>query len=218
MKLRYLVLIVAIFLQFVTFACAQEQKVDIKLDVISPEINDAHVVGEFFYYTINITNRGTGIINDTFTISVFNPSGNLLDSRNYTVLIEPNGSHNITAKGGKENETAIFPFDTAGDYKIEINSTKPIDFYQWVSDHTRYIRQPKNFKYFFDVMPRWQYDLSISSELANQKIITLTTELNTATQSMLSATEKMVIIAICTSIIAFWTSIIAYITYKNSKK
>ena len=126
MKLRYSVLIVAIFLQFVTFACAQEQKVDIELDVISYEINDAHVVGDFFYYKINITNIGTEIINDTFTISVFNPSGNLLDSRNYTVLIEPNGSREITAEGGKKNETAIFPFDTAKNYKIEINSKKPI--------------------------------------------------------------------------------------------
>jgi len=212
MKLRYLVLIVVFFSPFVTFTCAQEQKIDVELDIFTYEINDAYVVGDFFYYEINFTNTGTEIIDDTFTISVFDPSGNIMDiPMNYEILIEPNGSYEITAKGGKENETAIFPFDTAGDYKIEINSTKSIDFYRWIFYNTTYIRQNKNFKYFFDVMPQWQYMLWKNTELANQKtieanqrLINLSSDLNTATWIIVTASVLMVVIA--------------YKTYKISKK
>ena len=221
MKLKVLFLILGFLFLFVPFSFAQEQKVDVNLEISPHEIQDAYVVGDRFYYEINFTNTGIEIINDTFTISVFNPSRSLIDfPKTHEILIEPNSSMLISAKGARENETAIFPFDTSGDYKIEIKSTKPIDFYRWfiVEEDKRYIRQNKKFNYFFDVMPRWQYNLWKDTEEANQKIIEanqklldLTIDLKEATNSMETATWIMVLVA-------FFTSLIAYKTYKISKR
>ncbi|MHA1829292.1 MAG: hypothetical protein ACTSX6_11685 [Candidatus Heimdallarchaeaceae archaeon] len=201
-----------------------EQKLDVHLKIITYEIQDAYVVGDSFYYIINFTNTGNETINDTFTISIFNPSRNLIDSpRKYKIFVKQNKSELIIAKGGKENETAAFPFDTSGDYKLELNATKLIDFYRWIQIregnflYKRYIRQNKNFNYFFDVMPHWQYNLWKSSEEANQKVIeanqkllNLTVDLNNATQSMKTASWIMVIVAGI-------TLFIAYKTYKSPR-
>ena len=150
MKLKVLFLILGFLFLFIPFSFAQEQKVDVNLEISPQEILDAYVVGDRFFYKINFTNTGIEIINDTFTISVFNPSRSLIDiPRTYEILIEPNSSRLIIAKGDGENETAIFPFDTRGDYKIEIKSTKPIDFYRWfiVEEDKRYIRQNDKSEY-----------------------------------------------------------------------
>ena len=174
MKLKVLFLILGFLFLFIPFSFAQEQKVDVNLEISPQEIQDAYVVGDYFYYEINFTNTGIEIINDTFTISVFNPSRSLIDfPKTHVILIEPNSSMLISAKGARENESAIFPFDTSGDYKIEIKSTKPIDFYRWfiVEEDKRYIRQNKKFEYFFDVMPRWRYNLWKDTEEANQKLV-----------------------------------------------
>jgi hypothetical protein len=228
MKLKVLFLILGFLFLFVPFSFAQEQKVDVNLEISPQEIRDAYVVGDCFYYKINFTNTGIEIINDTFTISVFNPSRSLIDiPRTYNISIEPNSSRWIIAKGDGENETAIFPFDTRGDYKIEIKSTKPIDFYRWfiVEEDKKYIRQNKKFNYFFDAMPRWQYNLWKDTEEANQKIIEanqklldLTIDLNKATKSMERATWIMVIVAFFTLCVAIISGYVAYKAYKISKR
>ena len=148
MKYKVSFVIVCFLLLSIQITSAQVQKLDVNVEIVTYEIKDAYVVGDSFYYNITFTNRGSEPINDTFTISISNPSRILIDRpRNYEIHLKPNESRVITAEGGKENETAVFPFDTSGDYKIEIKSTKPIDFYRWITtkEGTFFIRQNKNF-------------------------------------------------------------------------
>lgn len=217
MKLKYLFLLIVGLLFCTAVATADEQKVNVNMKIITYEIENVNVVGDSFYYKINFTNIGNWTVSDNITISVFNPSRNLLaPPETYEIVLKPSDSKAVIAKGGKENETAIFPFDTSGDYKIEINSTMGIDFYRWLvinkgnRIYTSYIRQNKNFNYFFDVMPRWQYNISESTEEANrkvieanQKLLDLTININNATQSMKTATWVMLGVAIISLIIAF---------------
>lgn len=219
--------LVFLFFLSLSLSSAQEQKVDIVLEIKTDEIQDACVVGDSFHYKINLTNTGTEIINDTFRISVFNPSRNLIESRKYTIVIEPNNSKLIVAEGGKKNETAVFPFDTRGDYKIEVSATKLIDFYRWVKEG-RYVRQTKKLNYFFDVMPRWEYNSWKSSEEANQKsmianqksieanqkLLDLTIDLKNATESMETATWIMVTVAVITLSVAVIT---LFVTLRSRK-
>lgn len=196
-NMRLFILMFATML--IPLALAQEQKIDVELNISTYEINDSFVVGDYFYYNITFNNTGTQRINDTFSVSIVNPSGNLIDSiRHYDLLIEPNARISIIANGSKENETAILPFDISGDYRMEISATKPVDFYRWVvvgKDDSRiflkYLRQNKNFTYFFDVMPRWQYNLRKQSERVNHELLRLITEMNNATQNTNNATQRM---------------------------
>ena len=50
MKLKVLFLILGFLFLFVPFSFAQEQKVDVNLEIIPHEIRDAYVVGDCFYY------------------------------------------------------------------------------------------------------------------------------------------------------------------------
>ncbi|ODS39841.1 hypothetical protein BEH94_02900 [Candidatus Altiarchaeales archaeon WOR_SM1_SCG] len=197
MKLKKLFLITMFLLLFANICFAQEQKVDVDITIVSHEIKDAYVVGDSFWYKVEFTNIGIGIINDNFNISVFNPSGNLIDSRNYDILLEPNESKTINSTGGKKGEVAAFPFDTNGDYKMEIKSKKLIDFYRWFdvktgkSTYRSYNRQPMTFKYYFDVMPRWQYDLWKDTKEINKEMLDATEEMNDATKKSLKLTEEL---------------------------
>jgi hypothetical protein len=235
MKLKVLFLILGFLLLFLPFSSAQEQKIDVNIDIITYEIKDVYVVGDFFYYKINLTNTGIGIINDTVTISVVNPSGVLIGfPQTEKLFMEPHSSILIIAKGGKGNETAAFPFDVQGDYKIEINSTQPIDFNR--TDERFYIRQNQHFNYSFDVMPRWQHTLWKNTEEASQKIIeanqkllnltgglvnltgdlvNLTKDLSEATIRMENATKSVERASWIMAFVAVITLIIAYKTYKK---
>jgi hypothetical protein len=200
-----------------------EKKVDVEVNILTYEIKDYFVVGDSFYYNITLTNSGDEIINNTFEVSIYDSSKNQLNNpTKYDINLNLNESTDLLAKGGKENETAIFPFETSGNYRLDISATTPLDFYRWIEIKEdsylirRYIRQNKDFVYIFDVMPRWQYNLYKSSEEANQKIIqtndkilTLTDDMNKATQSVKTATWFMLAIAI-------FTAFIAYKSYKSS--
>ncbi len=190
-------------------ALAENLMLNISVDIKTYEYTDALVVGDYFYYILNLTNPMPEKISDIFSVSVYKPNGDLIEpAQDYEISIEPSASKEIIAKGGKENETAIFPFDIAGDYKIVVESTKPIELYRWISIsyerlnetviQNSYIRTNEKFSYSFDVMPRWQYGLWKEEEKINKKsleinqeILTLNTDLDRATKEMLNLTVDL---------------------------
>ena len=199
-----LIIIVFILLLFPNTAIAELSRLNISIEIEPYEYKDALVVGDSFYYIINLTNPMSETIYSDFSVSIYNPVNVLIEStRNYTgQKIEPYESIEIIAKGGYDNETAIFPFDIAGVYKIEFKSTKPIEFYKIISysgrNETGYIRTPLESVYYFDVMPSWQYHLWKEEEQINkqsldlsQKMYEINTDIDTVTKEMNQATQDM---------------------------
>ena len=216
-----LALFVFILLLLPNFALAENPKLDISIDISTYEYTDAFVVGDHFHYNINLTNPTSERISDDFSVGIYNPHGTLIETikRYENTSIEPGESVAIIAKGGYENETAVLPFNIAGDYKIVLESNKSIDFYKWdtVSSITMgntiteniYIRLNKKFEYNFDVMPKWQYNLWKEEEKINKqsidqnkKILEATDDMNAATQAIKNATYAMFGVAIITLIVA----------------
>jgi len=202
-----LILLLMVFLIKVPSVLSQPLSLDIEVKIIPYEFTDAYVVGDSFYYQLDINNGGNVTINDTFRIYVLTPNGRIIENvQEYNVSLNPNAALKITAKGGKENENAAFPFETAGDYHLILNSTQPIDFYRRFltkDGHLLYVRQPSSFEYFFDVMPHWQYTLwKQTSEAntkmieANDKLLSLTADTKKATDTIKVATIVMLIVAL----------------------
>lgn len=205
-------------------AFADEAGLDVFIRILTYKYPDAFVVGDSFYYKINLTNKMADEVSDNFSISIYNPKGGLIGStRIYERSIKPGENIEIIAKGGKGNETAAFPFDIRGDYKLILNSTNLFDFYRWFKVkseryiHNRYIRSSGKFDYNFDVMPKWQYELWKQEEEinkqtldVNKKMLDLTIDLNSATRNMNDATQKikfatyiMLGVALLTLLVAF---------------
>ena len=205
-----LIIIVFILLLFPNSAIAELPRINISIDIQTREYQDAFVVGDTFYYKINLTNPMTETIYSDFSVSIYNPANVLIEStRNYTgQKIEPNKSIEIVAKGGYINETAAFPFDIAGDYRIVLESSKSFDFYRnmelnyvWENKtipYTSYVRTSGYFVKYFDVMPSWQYHLWKEEEKINmqsldlsQKMYEINTDIDTITKEMNQATQDM---------------------------
>lgn len=208
-----LIILFFILLLFPNSAIAELPRINISIDIQTREYQDAFVVGDTFYYKINLTNPMTETIYSDFYVSIYNPANVLIEStRNYTgQKIEPSKSIEIVAKGGYINETAAFPFDIAGDYKIIVESSKYFDFYRnielnYVSgnetiQYNMYVRTPIKFVYYFDVMPSWQYNLwkeeekiNMQSLDLNQKMYDINSDIDTITKEMNMATQEMNIV------------------------
>ena len=221
-KILLLTVISFFFLfNFSSIVNAQEIKVNISISINPYEIKDAYVVGDSFFYEINLTNDINETIDDKFVVSVYNPKGELLDiPREYILSLNSTQTHTIIAKGGKKekNETAALPFDTAGDYRINIHSTKQINFYRWfiVNEQgysmLKYIRWEQSFNQTFDVMSRGQYNIWKQTEKANDKVIeandrllNLTIDIKTLTDDMNKATQGMRVVTNIVLFVAFLT-------------
>ena len=220
MNRKLVVISFSVFL-LINPAMADNLELNISVDIIAHEYTDAFVVGDFFYYRINLTNPMSEKISDNFSVSVFNPADALIEPmKNYNdISIESGQSIEIIAKGGYENETATFPFDVAGDYKIMLESTKPIDFYRWVEvgsqngyKEYRFVRINKKYVYYFDVMPKWQYNLWKEEEKINeqsldlsQKMFEITNDMGEATQEMKNATQYILGATLIMLIVAIFT-------------
>jgi len=205
----------------IQFVLSEELKLDVSIKIETYEYFDAFVVGDAFYYKINLTNPMSEEISDNFSVSVYNPRKELMEQpKVYEMLIEPNKSIEIILIGGRENETGILSFDTTGDYSLVLDATKSIEFYRHIK--RKYMRFPKKFVFYFDVMPKWQYSLWREEANLNQKMLDLTKgtkeatiDMNSATKIIKTATNVMKWVAIITLGVAIITLIV---TCKKKKK
>ena len=216
----------------------EEYNLSVDIDIKPYVYEDANVVGDSFYYRIILTNNvsynESYNVSDIFTVSVYNPKGELIEDgpRPYNRTIMHNKTIEIIAKGGPGTKTAAFPFDTSGDYKIVLSSANNyINFYRWLSDG-RWVRMSYRYNYSFDVMPKWQYNL-LKEE---QKLINKSQEINEqnlnvsienrnfaqnmtdVTEDMLLATKRMLRVSIMTLIVAGITLAVSIISLWKSKK
>jgi len=205
-------IIVVYFLSllFMSTNIVGEMALNVEVEIISHEFIDSRVVGDSFYYRITLQNLGSEIINDTLKVYIQNPRDVIIEGvREYSILINLNETLSINATGEKPNEFAIFPFETFGDYKLVINSTKAIEFYRRFTVikpdgiHNVYIREPISFNYVFDAMPKWQYSLSKQREEVNSKMSDTNTELLRLTRQLQSSTDLIKLATIAMLVVAF---------------
>lgn len=179
------------------------------LNIKTYEYTDAYVVGDHFYFEIFLENPTLERITSDINIKVYNSNNDIIGDRNYKdVSIEPNKYERLFAAGGYENSTAIYPFKIAGDYKIVLESNKSIDFFKLFEvkgkgeniseEEWMYVRTDQKFEYYFDVMPKWQYNLWKEEEKINNqsmdlnnKMLQKNIDMDNATQEMNSATNKI---------------------------
>lgn len=177
----------------------------------------AYVVGDFFHYNISLFNEGETIINDSFSVVIYNPlneTQNII--RTYSKVIHPN-EEGILFPYQEGGNWDILPFNLEGTYKMAISSTKNIKFIRCkftlpnkrCSGEVWYY---KKFHHYFSAMPKWQYNLWKKTEEANDKIISanekligLTNDMNYATKTIKTATIIMLIVAIITLYVASTT-------------
>lgn len=187
-----------IILLLVSPVLAQEQNVIINFDINQRKFLDNYVVGDSFSYNISLRNVGNATFNDTFNVTVSDPTGVPIDSRLFHLILEPNITKIITPKGGKENETAAILFKIQGPYVISIESYNfTVNFREdtrvFLDDvryYDTYIRQPKKFEFPFDVMPKWQYDLWKDSQKENENILQSTESLKGSTDNLYKSSEE----------------------------
>ncbi|MBI5354912.1 MAG: hypothetical protein HZB68_00465 [Candidatus Aenigmarchaeota archaeon] len=177
-------------------ADTREIRVD-SIKVSTVQITDALVVGDDFTYEINITNTGNEKIQDTFTVSIFNPKNEIIMNTIFTQSIEP--SKTLTLIPGSMGKTlgfSYFAFD--GNYKLEIKAASSTNLLKgckddltiptpyckkslakemicnWCAEHELTLYAENVFPYFFDVMPRWQYGVLVETRKTNWQIWLLT--------------------------------------------
>lgn len=215
---RKIALFIFIILLLPNSALAENPILEINVSIKTYEYADAFVVGDFFYYEIILNNPTDKKISDEFSISIYNPHDVLATRDEVEISIEPGEFHKIVAISGhnnETNETAAFPFEIAGDYKIVFESNQSIDFrrlFRVRGDDKiihRYVRLSNKFEYYFDVMPKWQYNfwkeeekISKQSIDLNKKMLEATKDMNTATNTIKWATYIMVFVSIMTLIAA----------------
>ncbi len=233
---KKILLFLIILFMFVPFVSAYKNIfIDINIQpqgVISTEYN---TVGDIFNYNISLKNNSTELINQSFQIALTFPENQTLENTIlwYNLTLEQGETKSIIPyiNLSKNNDTYIWPFETEGNYKIEICSDSITRFLKNYNldlnvhrKATSYYYYMKCFPHYFSAMPEWQYKLfqeesaaAKKVQEANQKLLNLNIELGGATQSMKTATWIMVGGAILTSIVAILTSIIAYRSYKNKR-
>lgn len=202
--IRKLAVFVFILLLLPNPTLAENPELNLNISIKTYEYADANVVGDHFYFEIFLTNPTSEIISDDFSISVYNPHDDAIGTRNFeNISIEPKQSYKLIAGGEYENETAILPFEIAGDYKIVFESNKSIDFYNFFkmeesekSIQYNFVRQNTKYEHYFDVMPKWQYNLWKEEEKINIDMYEATQEMNAATNIMIWATLAMLIVSL----------------------
>jgi len=132
----------------------------VEVQIITGSRSSDYYVGDSFTYNITLRNIGNQTINSNFTVSVYNPSRDLLGSRTFNGIVLSQGqvSHLFPkkeqplVKGNEEYD--VFFFDTLGSYKIQISSSQYLLF--WRSTETGGYTYQTPLYFYFDAMPRWE--------------------------------------------------------------
>jgi hypothetical protein len=160
-------LAVNLFIALVSMPLAVSQftgnGVVVDIEIITGSGSSDCYVGDSFTYNITLTNIGNQTISSNFTVSVYNPSRDLLGSREFrefsgivlssgqVTQLFPSKEQPII-KGNKEYD--VFFFDTLGSYKLQISSSQNLLFLRPTEMGGYTYQAPLVF--YFDAMPRWE--------------------------------------------------------------
>jgi hypothetical protein len=184
---NYAVLWIIGFVLFVHLPISNAQiavlAVKVDTQIVAGRSGSDYSVGNAFHYNITLTNIGNRTVNSNFTVSVYNPSRELLGTRVFTRNLLPGKVTFLFPS--KQNpmipsrsEYDVFSFDSAGSYKLVIVSSQSLFFFrQW---ETEYTYSENSFTFYFDAMPKWEKDWrdtltqwQITNENLSEQMLTL---------------------------------------------
>jgi len=152
--------LVLVSLAYPHIATAQYGDYGVRVDfqIITGSKSSDFYVGDTFHYNITLTNIGTQPIDSDFTVSLYNPSRELLGTRIFQCGLSPGQVTYLFPAKEKpvvqgQLEYDIFFFDSLGSYKLLITSSQSLLF--WRFSGTEYTYQSSSFPFYFDAMPRW---------------------------------------------------------------
>ncbi len=153
--------LVLVSLAYPQIATAQYGDYGVRVDfqIITGSKSSDFYVGDTFHYNITITNIGTQPIDSNFTVSLYNPSRELLGTRIFQCSLSLGQVTYLFPAKEKpvvqgQLEYDIFFFDSLGSYKLLITSSQSLLFWRFTG--TEYTYQSSSFPFYFDAMPRWE--------------------------------------------------------------
>lgn len=162
-KAQFLLLMMSalVLLRYPQMASGQygDYSLGVEIQIITGTRSLDFYVGDTFHYNITLRNIGTQAINSNFTVSVYNPSRELLGTRIFqrslssgqVVSLFPSKETPVV-KG--QTEYDVFYFDSVGSYKLQISSSQSLLFWRFGETEYNYIGSP--FAFYFDAMSRWE--------------------------------------------------------------
>jgi hypothetical protein len=168
-----------------------ENCVAVTINIMPAEIKDSIVVGDHYEYSINLTNLGNSTLNSSFYVRVLNPSYQLQDSAKYEGILIPVAKERILFPRRQQNQVDTFDLGLSGSNVINLSSDKEVMFYRFYDDCS-YISDRNSYWYYFEAMPRWQYEWNKKLE-GWQKTSEV---LSTNTQNLAENTENLTYVLI----------------------
>jgi len=188
----------------------------INVSILPTEGRDAYLVGDYFHYNTTLLSISNADVMKNFTVSVYNPENATLSSRTYkNIPIEVSNFASLYP-----NQTNIshdvYPFDLAGVYRIEVISQDyNTVFYHFYPD-CEYTYHPIKYTYYFDVMPKWQYEANEKLKTVLENNSELQTKTFELTGKMVELNKRMESLTIVLVVLAFIS--IASILWEKSVK
>ena len=194
-------------------------------EIITGKRSPDKFVGDYFTYNITLINMNETINSTTFTVNISNPIRESIKYRSFSpITLEINDSHILYPiyRNNPKEYDVIF-FDIEGSYKIELSADTYIEYFRFYKDTCVYTISPGSFKFYFDVMPKWERDWKEemrSQQIANQKIMNETynviKEMRNISQEMERSSNKMESL---THVIIFLTAInFGFVYYSSIEK
>ena len=168
-----------------------ENCVAVTINIMPAEIKDSIVVGDHYEYSINLTNLGNSTLNSSFYVRILNPSYQLQDSAKYEDVVIPVAKERILFPRRQDNQVDTFDLGLSGSNVINLSSDKEVMFYRFYDDCS-YISDRNSYWYYFEAMPRWQYEWNKKLE-GWQKTSEV---LSTNTQKLAENTENLTYVLI----------------------
>jgi hypothetical protein len=169
--------------------------VAVTINIVPAEVKDSIVVGDHYKYSINLTNVGNSTLNRSFSVRILNPSYQLQDSAKYENISIPVAGERILYPRRSENQVDTFDLGIAGSNVFNLSADKEVTFYRFYDDCS-YISDRNSYWYYFDAMPRWQYEWNKKLE-GWQKTSGI---LSTNTQTLAGNTENLTYVLITLTI------------------
>jgi hypothetical protein len=135
-----------------------DYSVRVDVQIITGSKSPDFYVGDTFHYNITLTNIGTQPIKSNLTVSVYNPSRELIGTKTFQRTLSPGQVTYLFPSKEKpvvqgKPEYDIFFFDSIGSYKLQVTSSQSLLF--WRFTETEYTYQ-SSFTFYFDAMPGWE--------------------------------------------------------------
>jgi len=185
----------------------------VNVSIIPTEGSDNFFVGDYFHYKISLYGMSNETLVRNFTVYVYNPKNESLNSRLYQNILFNYSVPATLYPNLTNSENDIYAFDVLGIYRIEIIPENPkTQFYRFYpTSGCAYIHYPQKFVYSFDIMSKWQYEWNHKvSEYQNESlhlakdVLTLSNSTGALNARMEQLTVALLFLAFVPVAITIW--------------